>query len=280
MANQNSWKNGIVTEPFVVQASGLQVKATLERPLDEQGLPVVLAPGWSEGQTALTGLRHALAELGRPAITLEPPRDFGGHLLDAGTQRARNIHSVLKKLKTEYGYEQFDFLAHSMGGIDTITAAKVDGDKMNHIVLAGSAGLIEGDTPLAILARLTGSVLREESRHFIENPISELRMASQGLWNVAANLIRSTSEGIHAGSTDIRDDITKLGQEGLDITRMQFLSDSVFPVHKVEHSMASHKHHTKHHFYIPHAGHNATAHYPKEVAQSITTLVDDLRAAV
>jgi pimeloyl-ACP methyl ester carboxylesterase len=138
MANLNTRQNGTILEPFVAEVSGLSVRATIERPFDECGLPVILAPGWSEGQIALTRLRHELAGMGRPAITLDPPRDFGGHLFDAGSQRARNIHAIIKKLRFEYGYDLFDIVAHSMGGIDTVGAAKVDGDKMNHVILAGA----------------------------------------------------------------------------------------------------------------------------------------------
>ncbi len=277
MANPNTWKNGIILEPFEVEASGLTVRGTLERPLDERGLPVILAPGWSEGQVALSSLRHVFATMGRPAITLEPPRDFGGHLFDAGNQRARNIHAVIKRLRQEYGYDLFDIVAHSMGGIDTVGAAKVDGDKMNHVILAGSAGLIEGDTPLAILARLTGSIAREESHHLLS--VSELKMAAHGLWNVSSNLVRSVSEGLHASTTDIRTEITALGQEGLAVTRMQFASDGVFPLDRVEESMAGHNHHNKHIFHLPHAGHNATAHHPQEVAEAVLRITGSESAA-
>lgn len=273
MANPNTWQNGIILEPFEVEASGLVVRATIERPLDERGLPVILAPGWSEGQVALTKLRHAFVVMGRAAITLEPPRDFGGHLFDAGNQRARNIHAIIKKLRTDYGYDLFDIVAHSMGGIDTVGAAKVDGDKMHHVVLAGSAGLIEDDTPLAILARLTGSIAREEAHHLLS--VSELKMAAHGLWNVSSNLVRSVSEGLHASTTDIRGDITALGREGLAVTRLQFESDGVFPLHKVEQSMTGHNHHNRHTFHLPHAGHNATAHHPQEVAAAVLQITSD-----
>jgi pimeloyl-ACP methyl ester carboxylesterase len=273
MANPNTWQNDIILEPFVAEVSGLTVRATIERPFDERGLPVILAPGWSEGQAALTGLRHALATLGRPAITLEPPRNFGGHLLDAGNQRSRNIHAIIKKLQLEYGYDLFDIVAHSMGGIDTVGAAKVDGDKMNHIILAGSAGLIEDDTPIAILARLTESIAREEMKHLLS--IDEFKMAAHGLWNVSSNLLRSVSEGMHASTTDIRGEISALGQDGLAVTRMQFASDGVFPLDRVEESMSGHNHHNRHIFHLPHAGHNATAHHPQEVAAAVVGITSN-----
>jgi hypothetical protein len=205
--------------------------------------------------------------MGRPAITLDPPRDFGGHLFDAGSQRARNIHAIIKKLRFEYGYDLFDIVAHSMGGIDTVGAAKVDGDKMNHVILAGSAGLIEGDTPAAILMRLSGSIVHEEVQHLLK--VDEFKIAAQGLWNVSSNLVRSVSEGIHAGTSDIRSEITTLGQNGLAVTRMQFISDKVFPLAQVEQSMTGHNHHETHIFPLPQAGHNATAHHPYEVATAV-----------
>lgn len=254
--------------PFVARASGFDIGATLQKPVSEEGLPVVLAPGWSEGQTALSCLRRAFALQGRPTITLDHPRGFGGHLFDANVQRSIDLHAVMKQAAGDFGFSEFDVVGHSLGGIDAVNVASHEGENINSITLVASAGLIEGDNPFKILTRL---VRQGEIGHFIQAP-SKWAIALNGISNVLANPVRSTAEGIHAGF-DVRDRVSELGSFGMKVARLQFAKDRIFELEKVDASMATLNHHIAAVHSDETAGHNATVHTPHEVATSVLSLI-------
>lgn len=268
-------KTNIIREELTASTKEADVPITFEYPIfDADTVPVIIAPGWTEGQVAFERLRHQFAVLGRPAVTMEHSHAFSATMFNPGLGRAKDIHAVMKKVHDTYGYDKFDIVAHSLDGVAAKILAEHEGEAVRSLTLMASAGLIEDDTMVDMMSRLKGAALHEMG-NFFKHPAIYQKVALDSLSQFCRNPARGVVEAMYAGNIDIRDGVRELGSQGLRISCVQFARDSIFEVERVNQSTQDVPFAVRTIHEMQHAGHNAPSLYPRQVAEHIVKHILD-----
>jgi pimeloyl-ACP methyl ester carboxylesterase len=271
----------------VTKIGGAVVRYSLETPADTtDDVPVVIIPGFCGIRSAYDQLAHALAERGKPAITVQPVRGrlFPASLIPRRPEPVDKLASqavwgAMRDTKERHGYETFDVLAHSMGGLIATRLVEHQADSIRSVTYLASAGLDGDHSPRTMLARtLNGGA--EDLLALVKSlkPVSDALASREVLHYVLRNPLRTVREALAVSTCNLTEDVQNVGYLGVKTAALQFAADRYFPLSLVEaHSGNAFKHFEVYGDTL--AGHNAQQSDPEGVADAYLRLNRHLNGA-
>ncbi len=205
----------------------------VRRPIDDR--PVVISPGFAGIKPAYEGLGQALANAGREAITIRPVRRQRWtssvspvHLLRPLRLPSQAVWAVMRDVRDNYGVDQYDVLAHSMGGATIMGVVNKKPDYVRAVNLAGSVGLDE-HTPWSLGRKLPAAAY-EIATSMLKLDLDRKRAARHILHYSLQNPFRTVTEALAVSNCDIRADVKLARDRGIRFGRLQFRNDPFFPL--------------------------------------------------
>ncbi len=202
-----------------------------EHPKSE--VPVLLAPGWSEGPVVLRGSINTLLNENRRVISIDHPRhsvledvpldfEFGTEnktYPPAGYAKALNILQVI----ADRGLEQVDVIAHSQGGIDVAIAASLRPDMFRNIVFVNPGGMSGPDTFPKLFRRFMKKL-----------PKDSLMQQREGIKYAFHNVRRATAEAKAISRSQIQEALKGLHRDGVGVAVMAGFDDPLFKMGDIQ----------------------------------------------
>jgi pimeloyl-ACP methyl ester carboxylesterase len=219
------------------ESLGGAINAVVVRPDNPKtDVPVLLAPGWSEGASVLKDCVRQLYAAGRPVIALDHPRSGGivdsqgGHPIDE-LRKALTIREVIQ----QENVPQVDILAHSEGAINGAIAASLGPESVRNMILVSPAGLIGKDTMPGLVGRFA-----KKGWQSFENILDKdthaafIRGQIEGVKYVAQNPLRAYQEASAISHSEIDGLLYKLHSQGIGIVVIHGVDDLGFPMDRMQ----------------------------------------------
>lgn len=218
------------TRREIIESEGGNIEIVDIIPKKEKtATPVLLAPGWGTTPKTLEDVQLALAGNERRVISLSHPR-LGGEARKKENyppEELRKATSILNVIK-EKGDNRFDIIGYSEGGINSILAAKMAPDKIRNIILLNPGGIVDKDNFLKLSARFLGGVLNLIKEEMREGQKIKNTLFTESLKYITKNPARALKEVGEIAGTDIKDILRDLRKEGIGISIIHGVDDSVF----------------------------------------------------
>jgi pimeloyl-ACP methyl ester carboxylesterase len=142
-------------------------------------------------------------------------------------------NAVLSDMADEFKYDQFDLVAHSMGGYTAVNLAKNRPEQIRSITFIASAGLEPKDFP-TMLGRAANFLYKEAlpaRDMFYRNGNHRVGLGTAHY--IFRNLPRTVAEGVQIATCDIGENIRSLGKLGVKTAAIQFKNDTFFPLDEI-----------------------------------------------
>lgn len=272
-----------------VRIGGATIEFTLERPsLVKDPVPLLIAPGYGGIEEGYVKLRESVVSIGnKPSVTFKVPRsqdNFSGfhpnHLFHPERLLAQAVIAISSNLiasdGVEYGYDKMDTTGHSMGGPAVVNAGLIKPELFRSVTAMASAGL-DGHNLVDMAKRGPGSIKNEIipsiRRMKVKKDVGSALVLAHYVFR---NPIRTASEGIAVGVSDIRESVVYLGKFGVKTAALQFPSDRIFPLHGVV-NHSSERFNLFRVFPDPEANHVWPNSEPEAVAIELLDIIDNLQ---
>ncbi len=200
------------------------------------GVPVVMAPGWSEGPVSFQKSQNVLARNGRRSLVFEHPRRGGPNRYDhpwpaAEVRKALNLLEV-----AEYAGGQVDVIAHSEAGIYALIAALIEPNRIRNIVLVGPAGLQGKDNIFRLTGRMTKKVIRNLYQGWRDPNLREdiLRTHMHAGHYIVQNPVRALSEAWAVSQTDTTKMFDTIRKNGTGVVLVHHADDEAMPMKRIQ----------------------------------------------
>lgn len=221
-----------------VRVLGCNVEFTRESPLDQLiEEKVLIVPGFGGFKRTSRGLRGAFAEAGYDATSYSPVRR------DRQSRRDQLVYPQQVHVETirmlsqeilEEPDEKLTLVAHSMGGLAAVGYAKNHPDKVNNLLLVGSAGFhsprllqLASSLPRGLAGSLRHEFIPMIRQKAVDaTPLNAWRAA----YHYLANPTRTAGEAISCISQDVRDDVRELSEQGVRTIFLGLEYDMLVPV--------------------------------------------------
>ena len=257
------------------------VAFTIESPADEVDLiddvPVLILHGLAGVEPSYGGLRHALAQMGKRAVTWKPVRSGGGLkdldprvYLHPSLLASRAGLGVARGVEEYTGHGVFDGFAHSNGG-QTATDLAIHRPKLfRTITMASVVGLDPHN-----LGHMVDRLAKFGRHDFVPSLgrlANEPKFIRQEVDYFGRNLSLTFSEAISAGTCNLHERINRVKAKGIPVAAIQFALDDFHPADAVtKHS--SHLFDAYSVFKDPTARHTAPQTDPEGVAEAHLELI-------
>lgn len=213
---------------------GRVVHYTCEFPLGGTSgdVPALIAPGYMGIEAGYGSLRGDLARRGKPAITFEPARAqkfrravHPKYLLHPDALAGRITYGVMQDAEAQYGFDTFDLVAHSMGGIAVSDVARRHPDHVRSALFMASAGL-EDHSVFSLSKRLPPFFREELLPNMFDLGLSTNPRAILAMYRyIWRNPYRTCAECLNVCGCDNRDKLADIGNAGVKTAIMNFASD-------------------------------------------------------
>lgn len=220
------------------ESLGGVIEATFLKPENPKtDIPVVIAPGWSEGQLVLRQTAEQLYKAGRPVIILDHPR-LGGKVIpreDYTTEELRKALTMQEIVRQEK-IEKVDILAHSEGAINGAIFASLEPGKVRNMILVNPAGLIGKNT----FPGLFGRFIMKNAQNIVGaiKDTSTTKQVSTGLMEggkyMVKNPVRAIKEVSEIFQTQIDEALLELHKSGIGIVIIHGADDPGFPMDRMQ----------------------------------------------
>ncbi len=210
--------------------------------------PVIIVNGYMGKGFGYSNLRKHLAEQGRVAVSVNPPRRQGWlstyhHTCITDPMRllSQGIYAVTRELQQEYrdltDASQIDLVVHSMGLPVGIRLATKHPGLVRNIVNLEGAGVEERPHPIKFIPRIA-QFGRHELVPFARGILSGVYDLDQDMAQAAmseahyilAHPVRTASEGLHVSACDIRKPLDRLKREqNIGVTAILGAEDTLVP---------------------------------------------------
>lgn len=262
-----------------IEVAGSRVPFTIEQPdwrhFGSDAISddvIVYLSGWIESEELLRPLRHATAQLGMAAVTIEQPRYMRpDKVLRAPNLRVENVATIAKGLTDMY--PAVHLAGHSLGGTEAVRVASEHDVDIKTLTLLGSAGLIATDNFSQVAPRVFEEIVKEELDALKSGVFSSSRFAAKSLLVAVRNLALAANEGIAAATHYVGRHVSPLQDEGIIVANVMADEDRIFPFHQVIASTQNISFDVERVF--SESCHNFTTHRPNEVAQFVCNVVVD-----
>lgn len=260
------------------------VAYTLEEPLyPTDKTAKLIVPGLFGIKPVYEDLAHQMAISGQRAISIRPMRKpswrnelHPDHLFHPLRLSSQSVWAVMREIRRTHDVDDFDLLAHSMGGPTAIEVAQRKPKYIRTIILAGSAGL-DGHNLLTLAAKLPAAAHDTISALLkIEND-KKIRVARHILHYLLQNPVRTATETIAVSNCNIKDGVQRVRDLGIKVGRLQFVLDHFFPLENITEDDQQNVD-LFHIFHVPSADHLAPITHPTEVAQTNKAMLEELLA--
>lgn len=214
---------------------------------EKKGLPILIAPGFTEGiETLELNLEH-LAERGLHALTFDAPQgisregEFPIELANLGemalheyeTKKALALLEVVEQKKIE---GKIDAIGHSEGCIYLVLAALARPEKFRTLLLVNPGGMVGQDTFFSLISRAYDHV-KQERRVAQQDPVI-LKRLKKGKFerrlNLAASLVEGATSPRAVACTQIEELLVILKKKGVHIVIAHSVDDLIFPMDRVQ----------------------------------------------
>jgi hypothetical protein len=238
------------------------------------------APGYFGIQPSYECFGAALAETDNNAIVIRPQRKqkiikalHPNHLLKPLRLPSQVLRAVIKDSQNNFDFEEYDILAHSMGGPTAMHLTDNRPENIRSVLLIGSAGL-DRHTPVSLGSKLPFAA-REVIPAIPKLQLNRPQAARHILHYALANPLRTFSEGIAVGRSDIHESIAKARKLGIAVGRLQFKADPFFPVKSIT-DIDKKSVDIYEEFPDTKAGHLALLLHPQEVAEFSAAMIKEM----
>lgn len=236
-------EHSFVNEPGAVITNGTKVEYDFllpKNPIDE--IPIVIHNGFCAPSSVYNALAIGMAEEGRRVIRYHPPRHIetikallGGHIIDPLKKHSQAGHEVMKDVSRLYGYDQFDFLGHSMGTPIALQLAEHEPERVRSVMCTGGAGLDGGDSMISMgfksVHLLRSEILAETSA--LSQHGSKDKVARDIASHILRDPIETLMEGYYVARVDSKDRLERVRDAGIRLGAILFEKDSFFDAQKV-----------------------------------------------
>lgn len=198
-------------------------------------MPVLLIGGWGESDRTHTDTIKTINDQKRRAIFVKVPRMGDGEVLYSGKQSQAEIEkavATLEVLNTK-SINKVDVIAHSEGAINALLAAQIEPDKFRNIVLVAPAGLTGKDNIAKLTARFNKMLGKDAVKTILnkdQKRANRLRAAQETIKYLLKNPIKGLEEVSAIAAADIYEELTWLKKQGVGVSIVQGVDDSVFPM--------------------------------------------------
>lgn len=230
---EQQFQNTKTVESYGGTAKYLSIKPEFSN----SDVPVLMAPGWSEGFGAFHDSAEELYENGRHVLLVEHTRT-GGSPEELGFEReVEHKANTLLEVLDDAGVERADVIAHSEGALNTIVAAFKRPEKFRNVILAMPAGMIGKDSVLKLAGRFAPKMARSLTKDTFENPQIGTAINIGGAAYIAKNPAKAMREVSAMAETTIDDVVGVLREQGVHVGVLQSNADTVFPPDRIEQSV-------------------------------------------
>lgn len=204
-------------------------------------VPVIFAPGWSEGMVSFRRPQEVMSRFGRQSVIFEHPRRGGKEIASPDYPKAEMLKALaLLDVIDQTGQEKVDVVAHSEGAIYTIIAARLNPDRFRNIVLVAPAGLIGRDTFPRLMGRFSKKIFRNLRQASLDLKVRKdiLRAHLSAVAYVGNNIVRALNEARAISKLEIAEDLDWLRDKGIGIGVIQYQNDAAFPATRMQERLA------------------------------------------
>lgn len=209
--------------------------------------PALIKHGYC-AKLAYDEFRDELARNGKPAITVETPRDINiagthpKHLFDPLRQHAQTVWAGMKAgvLLAEEARidipQKYDLIGHSLGGSSVTDSAYEHPGWVNSVILFEAAGMYKHST--ASLAKNLPLFFAKEMLPLMREKqdateyINSAKLVLNSLKYITCNPLRTALEGISISNRDNRPKFMELGKLGIKTAILVAESDTLISARK------------------------------------------------
>ncbi len=254
--------------------------------------PLVIINGYAGKKFGYDRLRSQVARLGKPAISLNPPRSQGlvasldpNGFIHPEELQSQAVWGVMRDVQKQHDHDkridiaEFDLAGHSMGGFVATALARHKPESVKSITYVESVGL-EDHSLAEFRPRAVLFFLNELIPALVNNDIQidkgKLHAIKSELHYIFHNPLRTIAEGVAVANCNIREDVRYLKQtHGIGTALVLGSNDELIPPDETI-RLSSHLFDYQH---IIEGGHLLPITQPEIVAASIFELIDRMNNA-
>ncbi len=270
------------------KANGVDVSVIDVHPeIAKTDVPLLLAPGFSEGPLTLEPNMQYFSGWGRRVVTYDAPNGIG---LD--TKNTDNLHThsgeqftayEMGKARTidlvmeERNITKTDGVGHSEGCINLVIAALKHPEKFRNLILVNPGGMV-GNTKLEDLAgRIYKHFISEKKALKANDSMKAMRESSvhERKHNLVSHPRRTIEAARAIACTEINGLLRELKSKGIGISIIHGVDDAIFPMDKLS-ELAQHDQFDG--FYSVRGGHNDFFLDPEPYSMLVDHALDALEA--
>jgi pimeloyl-ACP methyl ester carboxylesterase len=188
---------------------------------------IILVGGANENIAVLNPLAESLAEKDFRVISFDPK--VGTDEQDQGrpnrhhSANIRQVGNIINKSQRSED-DKLTLVAHSQGGIFALNAALQNPDRVERVVLFGTAGLFADSIP-----RLAGRFALETVRKTLTPKLTAQRQQIEGIKGIARHPSDFGGDVIDISKSSVEQQIKKLQEMGVLVDIVLSNKDQVFP---------------------------------------------------
>lgn len=217
------------------QAGHIEIVDVTPQVMKDQ-TPILLASGWGETPTTHKDTLKTIFSEGRRAINLKFPRISARTISfnEYPTVEVNKAVALIEALDSK-GIKQVDIIAHSEGAINAIILAQLEPGMVRNLVLVDPAGLVGQDNVAKLATRFSFMLLKDSVRNITDpkKASNRLRAAKESAKYFLRNPKLALQEAHAISQADIYEMLTNLRQQGVGISIMHGVDDTVFPMNKL-----------------------------------------------
>lgn len=216
--------------------------------LRRSDIPVIVAPGFTEGPDTLRSNLQCLAQEGYATFTYDAPLGISGksESLAALTElqqelkfqkyHVRKAAALLAVLKEKNPETKVNAIGHSEGCIYLVLAALARPKKFRTLFLENPGGMVGNDTFFALIDRAYKHKQQEKKEamddHLLRNMLS--KASSERKKNFRQSLVRGVPAPRAIACTQIQELLLLLKEQGVHIVIAHSVDDVIFPMDRVQ----------------------------------------------
>lgn len=224
---------------------------------EQEGLPVLFAPGYSAGPKSSRPLLENLAELKKFAITYDAPKGISGRnessialeecvastsdrdTTGRGTPSAHHLNkaAALLEVVRQKNFEgKIDAIAHSEGCIYLVLAALARPEKFHTLLLVNPGGMVGEDDFFSLIGRAWKHMMQERE-YMKNNPAFRAALSSskgERRLNLMKDIVRGATAPRAIACSQIEELLLELKNKGVHIVIAHSEGDQIFTFDKVK----------------------------------------------
>lgn len=212
--------------------------------LAKTDVPLMIAPGFSEGPKTLEENMRYLSGWGRRVLTYDAPYGISPEVhKNSSTKKAENAQvyelgkaATLNKVLEQKELARVDAVGHSEGCINLVIAALEHPERFRNLVLVNPGGMVGETSTFEFIKRVWNHFYAEKRAVNADPRMHEVKIRSEHerKHNILAEPKKSLRAARAVACSEIGDLLKALKEQGIGISIIHSVDDAIFPMDKIQ----------------------------------------------